>query len=462
MTEKKIATTDKKRNQLIELGAEVLADTLLELSSSDKMIKDVIKRLISSPDEKVKLFKTKLSQIKRRTSFVDWNEGRAFAYELRELLSLLNDVKNPDTGLELVGQFLEADKSIFERCDDSNGEIGSVYGYEVANFFVNFANRCADKQKVIDYTIHLNQNDGYCVRRFAFDRANEYLDESTLRVLVDQLWNQLETVDPNKQYAEYTKQRWCSAIKAIAKQLKDAPLFEQAIAAYYDCGDMSLSTAGYTEIAEVYFESGEPQIALSWMNRIGKNESYLLCERNALLLKIYGELGDSESQAKIAWDIFKSNRTKETFDQLLGIIGSDDEDEILANEVSIIMSEPKLSNVDAKFLLSEGYIDELENYFFARLDQIDGKYNYDTALFFVSHFEAKGKYLISSLIHRILLDSILERANSKYYGYGVKYLKKLDQLASSVSDWKTYLPHQDYFQQIKKEHERKRSFWSAY
>lgn len=52
MTEKRIATTDKKRNQLIELGAEVLADTLLELSSSDKIIKDVIKRLISSPDEK--------------------------------------------------------------------------------------------------------------------------------------------------------------------------------------------------------------------------------------------------------------------------------------------------------------------------------------------------------------------------------------------------------------------------
>jgi hypothetical protein len=65
-------------------------------------------------------------------------------------------------------------------------------------------------------------------------------------------------------------------------------------------------------------------------------------------------------------------------------------------------------------------------YFFARLDQIDGQYDYGSALFFVPHFEAKGKYLISSLIHRILLDSILERANSKYYGYGVKYLKKLD------------------------------------
>ena len=454
--------TDKKRNQLIELGAEVLADTLLELSSSDKIIKDVIKRLISSPDEKVKLFKTKLSQIKRRTSFVDWNEGAAFAFELRELLSLLNDVKNPDVGLELVSLFLEADQSIFERCDDSNGEIGGVYGYEAANLFVDFANRCTDKQKVIDYVIKLNQDDGYGVRQFTFDRANEYLDESMLRVMVDKLWEQLEAVDPNKEFAKYTKHHWCGGVKQIAKQLKDAPLFEQAIAAYYACDDMELSTSAYIEIADVYFESGEPQIALSWMDRIKKEGIHLLEERNALLLKIYGELGNVESQAKIAWDIFKFNRTKETFDQLLSIIGSDDEDEILANEINIIMREPDLSYVDAKFLLSEGYSDELENYFLVRLDQIDGQYDYSTALFFISHFEVKGKFLISSLIHRILLNSILERANSKYYGYGVKYLKKLDQLASSVSDWKTYLSHQDYFQLLKTKHERKRAFWTAY
>jgi hypothetical protein len=452
-------TLDKNRNQLIELGAEVLADTLLELSKSDKIIKDVIKRLISSPDEKVKLFKTKLSQIKRRTSFVDWNEGAAFAYELRELLSLLNDVKNPEIGLELVGQFLEADESIFERCDDSNGEIGGVFGEEAANLFVNFACRCTNKLKVIDYVIKLNQNDGYGVRDFTFDRASEYLEETMLRALVDQLWIQAENVNENKEHAEYTKKHWYGGIQQIAKQLKDAPLFEKAIIAHY--GNTTLSTSGFLDIAEVYFESGEPQVALSWMNKIEKG-TYLLSQRNALLLKIYGELGDVESQAKIAWDIFKANRCKETFDQLLGIIGSDEEDEILENEISSIMNEATLSYVDAKFLLSEGYMDELENYLLARLDQIDGQYDYSSALFFIPQLEISKKYLISSLIHRILLNSILERANSKYYGYGVRYLKKLDSLDPSVLDWKTYSPHQDYFQQLKTKHGRKSSFWSQY
>jgi hypothetical protein len=411
MTEKKTATVDKKRNQLIELGAEVLADTLLELSNSDKIVKDVIKRLISSPDEKVKLFKTKLSQIKRRTSFVDWDEGAAFAFELYELLNLLKDVKNPDVGLELVGLFLEADESIFERCDDSNGDIGEVYEDGVANLFVGFASRCTDKQKIIDYAIKLNQEDGYGVRNFIFERASEYLDEFMLRVMVDKIWRQVDAVNPNKEYTSYTKQRLCGGIKQIAKQLKDAPLFEQAIAAYYDYGDMNLSTSAYIEIAEVYFESGEPEVALSWMNKTKESSlldklrkgggGHLLNQHNALLLKIYSELCDIESQAKIAWDIFKANRNKETFDQLIGIVGADNEDDILASEVSIIMNEPKLSIVDAKFLLSEGYIDELESYFFARLDQIDGQYDYGSALFFVPHFEAKGKYLISTHIERV-------------------------------------------------------------
>jgi hypothetical protein len=174
MTAKKIATADKKREQLIELGAEVLADTLLELSRSDRIIKDVINRLTATGDEKIKLFKTKLSQIKRRTSFVSWGESRVFADELYQLLSLLDYVKNPEIGLEWIAKFLESDESIFERADDSNGEIGSVFSETVADLFVSFANRCENKQKVIDYVMQLNQHNDYGVRDFIFKRASNY------------------------------------------------------------------------------------------------------------------------------------------------------------------------------------------------------------------------------------------------------------------------------------------------
>jgi hypothetical protein len=51
---------DLKRTQLIELGAEQLADALLELYDMYPTVADVVRRLLASPDENIKRFKTKL------------------------------------------------------------------------------------------------------------------------------------------------------------------------------------------------------------------------------------------------------------------------------------------------------------------------------------------------------------------------------------------------------------------
>lgn len=52
--------TDLKRTQLINLGAEQLADILLELSDSYSAVSDVVKRLLSTPDENIKRYKMKM------------------------------------------------------------------------------------------------------------------------------------------------------------------------------------------------------------------------------------------------------------------------------------------------------------------------------------------------------------------------------------------------------------------
>jgi hypothetical protein len=61
-----------------------------------------------------------------------------------------------------------------------------------------------------------------------------------------------------------------------------------------------------------------------------------------------------------------------------------------------------------------------------------------------------------------LLDSILRRGQTKTYPHGVRYLKKLDRLAQSVSDWHDHRDHAAYVQQLRQNHGRKTSFWSRY
>jgi hypothetical protein len=78
------------RNQLIELGAETLADTLLILCQTSTEANNLVSRLLAPPAKNVKRFKDKLASLKRGRRFIDWNESADFA---RELAQLLNDLK---------------------------------------------------------------------------------------------------------------------------------------------------------------------------------------------------------------------------------------------------------------------------------------------------------------------------------------------------------------------------------
>lgn len=76
--------------------------------------------------------------------------------------------------------------------------------------------------------------------------------------------------------------------------------------------------------------------------------------------------------------------------------------------------------------------------------------------------ESENRHLVTSLIFRSLLLSILERGYTKAYPHGVRYLKKLDILSEAITDWKEFNNHEAFKKQIIEAHSRKRSFWSKY
>jgi hypothetical protein len=81
-------------------------------------------------------------------------------------------------------------------------------------------------------------------------------------------------------------------------------------------------------------------------------------------------------------------------------------------------------------------------------------------LVFGQAMEAENHHLVASLMYRSLLISILERGYTKAYPHGIRYLKKLDKLATSVTDWKEFNHHEAFKGQLIEAHGRKRSFWS--
>lgn len=445
--------TDKRKSQLINLGPDALADALLEVAQYSAEADELIDRLISNPEENQDRFKTTLASLKRSQRFIRWGESAAFA---RSLLGLLGDlqhsVDDPQHGAELVAAFYEADQGILGHCDDSSGHVGDVFRYDAKELFLFYARRCTDKDWLTRLVLKLSKKDDYGIRDALIKCASEYLPEAHLRAMVDHFQKKAD-----KHTGIYDKRHWFHLVESLARQLKDAPLFERTRIASW--GD--LSTGAYIDIGRVYLEAGDVQTALSWAEKIPAGEVFMAAERDALLLDIYTQQGDVQQQQSVAWRKFRRGRSKSSFAALLDVIGQDSRASALAQEVAAIHDQEGLSLNDAAFLVEMNLLEEANLYLLKRAGQFDGD-RYEWLPPLAEAMESSGHALTASLLYRALLDSIMRRAQTKTYSHGVRYLKKLDRLATTISDWQDHPPHDLYYEQLRQNNARKSSFWGKY
>jgi len=444
---------DNRKQKLLNLGSEVLAEALLKFAAQSDIADDLVERLVVSPKENIQRFKKKLSSLKRSKRFIDWRESSGFAHELEILLhDLKAGITDPITGVELIAAFYKTDDSVFGRCDDSSGYVGDVFRYDAKELFVEYASRCSDKKKIAEIILKLNRIDDYGVRDALINCAGECLPESVIRTMISKLQ---ELADQDKD--EYGKRHHLRLIESMARQIKDANLFEKTRIASWG----KLSTAAFIDIARVYLESGEVETAYSWLKKIPKDETFQVNDRDQMLLEIYRKQGDAKKLTELLYQKFKLQHSTETLQELLEVVGNDKRGEIISDEVAFILESSVLRESDAEFLISLGKISEAEEYLLKRADQLNGNY-YGRLITLAEAMAAENCNLAASLIYRSLLVSILERGYTKAYPHGISYLKKLDKLAVSITHWKGFNNHEAFKDQIAHAHGRKRSFWSKY
>ncbi len=442
-----------RKQKLIALGADALADALLNIAVHSDEADDLIEQLIATPKENIQRFKKKLSGLKRSRRFIDWRGAAGFARELEVLLQDLKaGVDDPFTGVELVAAFYGADNTIFEMCDDSSGNIGDVFRYDAKELFVDYASRCADKDKIADIILKVNTKDSYGIRDTLIDCAGECLPGDVIRTMIATLQKWAD-----REKDEYGKRHHLMLIESLARQIKDAKLFEKTRIASWG----KLSTAALIDIARVYLESGEVETAHSWLKKIPESETFQAYDRDKLLEEIYQKQGDSEKLTELLYQKFRSYPSTDTLQALLDVIGHDKRDEVITAEAGLILVSATLRESDAEFLISIGKIDEAEEYLLGLAEQFNGDH-YGSLLSLAETMETENRHLVTSLMYRSLLISILERGYTKAYPHGIRYLKKLDKLATNVADWKEFNHHEAFKEHIIQAHGRKRSFWSKY
>ncbi|MCF7911454.1 MAG: hypothetical protein K9M99_02920 [Candidatus Cloacimonetes bacterium] len=445
--------TENKRQALIKLGADKLADTLIELAESSNEVYEMIENLTATPEEKVKIFNKKLASLKRSKRVIWERESFNLANELQRLLeNLENVVKDPLTGVKLVTKFIEADEYIFSRCDDSSGVVGDVFAIEAVDLFSQYASQLPDKDKLEKIVLKLFNNNEYGVRDTLIDRAAEYLPERNIRKMITYLQKKAD-----KETVECDKRHYLYPIESLAKQIRDAKLFEET--RIENWGELKIP--GTLELAQIHIKNEEFDKALNLLNMIPADNEYMKHEKDELLKEIYAKTGDKADLKELLFNILRESHHIDNLDQYLKLIGNDKRDQVINDEIAVIMNSLSLNYADIEFLLDTDKFEEAEEYILKWSDQLNGSF-YHILIPLAEQMESQNRYLAATTLYRSLLISILERGFNKAYSHAVKYLKKLDILAPKIIDWKDKMNHKDFLVLLNKDHGRKSSFWEKY
>lgn len=397
--------------------------------------------------------KAKISGLKRGRRFIDWRESREFTRELYGLLEDLRDcVRDGKAGLQLTEAFYLTDEAVIGRCDDSDGNIGDVYRLDARDLFKEYGMLCEDKELVSDTIFRLNLHDEYGVRDSLIGIAGELLDEPQIRRLIDRYTELMAGAasDFERRHALYS-------IESLARQIGDAELFERTLLMESE----KTWPAQWIKIAQVYLAAGDADTAYERLQRIPEDDRMSGGEKNSLLLEIYRQQGLEDKRTELLFEMFRANHTASLLNSLVEAVGEDRREELIDGAVSEIRRFVGISYSDLNFLIDCGRYGDAEAYLVSRADRLNGGL-YTNLLPVAAALEKHGFVTGTTLIYRALLLSILEKAYTKAYSHGVRYLKKLDRLALEDGDWKRIGEHRLFVEELVRKHGRKASFWTKY
>ena len=439
---------DDRRTALIELGAEALADVILELALLTDEAHQTVERIVSDDTANA-------ARLEQRIAKCIYDEDAeiagpiAFIQRLEFLLHDLSlSVHDSFEGFRLTTLFIENDHYVFNNVRD-DGTFSRIFQNDAVELLVHYGSGCNDKEWLCHQLFRLYDEDVIGSRWNIFAGAAEYIPEEKVRMLIERIQSAAKS-NPGDEA------KWLQAVELLAIQIKDFDLLEQARLA----GSSTLSTSDICEIAGLRLDAGDASGALALLKKVDAIRNRQT-DYNKLLLAVYKELDMKDEEAAQAWKLFKSVRSEDNFEALLQAIGESKREAVIDGELSEIFAKHGVTYSDAHFLLNGKRIDDAEKYLWQHVVPLK-RGLYANILPLAQAMELTERHLMASFLYRVVLDELLQQGYSKSYHHGVGYLRKLDAMSEKIADWKDVVPHADYVSQLRKTHSLKGSFWSQY
>lgn len=432
---------------------EIITGVANENASSKKLVNTLL--AIHNPKLMAKEINKEISAIKRGSKFIDYYHVAEFTnslYSISDKIDKYLALQAPDLAINLCKKLIDMDGKLFERVDDSGGDVGCFYSDLFIILDKSLAHSSNKPTEIVDYIIELRDTDEYGNRGHITDALNCCLNDDVISCFKEKLsvrpMSDFKSKDWDERYKNISN---INILKKIADKKKNVDEYIKL------CQLAELSDSDICEIASRLNNAFRSSEAIDWLNRTDEHTNCYL-EKSKLLQEAYHLEGEQELERSVIWERFKTTLSPADYAAYLKLVPEDEKGQIKNKAYDFaIKNSPSLQG-SLGFFQYLGDYDAIEDLFLASMTD-NNIFDYSFYRKLSTALYQNNKPLSATLMRRILIDEVLDAARSKYYRYAVNDLHQSIKFANEVSDWKNQDNHEQYMEQIKQKHFRKYSFW---
>ncbi|MEN8950239.1 DUF6880 family protein [Planktotalea arctica] len=463
---------------LSALGADRLADLLLEVSGGSADIKRRLRLELShvlGPAELGRDVRKRLVSLRRSTSFVGWRKRKALIKDLQTQVDMITNKigpTDPTLAFDLLWQFCELAPSIYERTDDSRGDIGDVFRAAILAFDDIAENAVLDPATLANRVWEAVSENSYGEFDGIIGHVAPALGEtgfSHLKSLVaayadapiDQLDNEHEAIhfirELRSNNSSYLADQKAMRVKTVLQDIAIAEGDINAYVAQYSQHDLTRPDIA-AEVAQLLLAEGKSQEALGLLEAAdfdgivyrqeAWDDAFIAC------LMALDRLNDAQTHR---WGRFcktlKSSYLRSYIKALPDFEDIEAEENARAHALQFTDATSALwfflewpDHASAAALILE------------RVNELDG--NHYEILTPAAEALRERYPLASVLLWRALINYTLREGLAARYVHAAEHLLDCGLLDAQIADYGHYQTHQSYFHALEIRHDRKSSFWS--
>jgi hypothetical protein len=459
------------------LGAARLAQLLIEVSTGSAEIKRRLRLELShslGPEELARDVQKRLTSIRRSTSFVGWRKRKALIKDLNTQAAMITEKIGPDAptlAFDLLWDFIALAPSIYERVDDSRGDVGEVFRSALLQFTDIAPRAVLAPENLANRVWEALCDNGYG----EFDGIIPILAQALgdvglehLKMLVNA--HQTAPVKDTEDHAalqflrdlrstggNFAADQKAQLIKSCLQEIATAQGDMNAYIAQYSARELKRPHIA-AQVAQLLLDNARPQDALDSLTAVDQNGVVSgKTQWDAVYIDCLLTLDRVEDAQEHRWVCFSETLDPQTLRDYLKVLPDFEdmefEDAAKAHALQFYDVVAALA-----FFLEWPDLGSAAKLVETRINEVDGDLYH---ILTPAAENLRDKYpLTAVLLWRSMINHTLWEGRTSRYGYAVDHLMDCAAADMELTDYGTRQTHEQYLNGLRLQHKHKSSFWA--